>query len=277
MSSAINTSATALGRSASAGSYATAVGQSASASGNYATAVGRSASAGSYATAVGQSASASGTVATAVGRSASASGSSSIAVGYAASASDSATAVGRSATASADYATALGNSASASGDSSTALGSYAKADRYGQHATSNGHFTTAGDARHVVDVLRITTTDATGTELSADGATSGYITIAATRTMACTIRVAAHRTDVSGTAAAWAPIHAAITRDATGNCRLLGTPTGTGTTTMCDAGATTWTVAVTADSTNNRLAITVTGEAAKTIRWVATVEMAEVG
>ena len=46
---------------------------------------------------------------------------------------------------------------------------------------------------------------------------------------------------------------------------------------MCDAGAATWSVAVTADATNNRLAITVTGEADKTIRWVATVEMAEVG
>lgn len=36
-----------------------------------------------------------------------------------------------------------------------------------------------------------------------------------------------------------------------------------------DAGAATWAIAVSADTTNGALAVTVTGEAAKTIRWVA--------
>lgn len=43
-----------------------------------------------------------------------------------------------------------------------------------------------------------------------------------------------------------------------------------------DAGAATWTVAITADTTNGGLAVTVTGQAATTIRWVCKVETTEV-
>jgi hypothetical protein len=42
-----------------------------------------------------------------------------------------------------------------------------------------------------------------------------------------------------------------------------------------DAGAVTWVVAVTADTTNGGLAITVTGQAATTIRWVAQIRTTE--
>jgi hypothetical protein len=43
-----------------------------------------------------------------------------------------------------------------------------------------------------------------------------------------------------------------------------------------DAGAATWIVAITADTTNGGLAVTVTGQAATTIRWVAKLESTEV-
>jgi hypothetical protein len=43
-----------------------------------------------------------------------------------------------------------------------------------------------------------------------------------------------------------------------------------------DAGAASWVVAVTADTTNGGLAVTVTGQAATTIRWVAKLESTEV-
>jgi hypothetical protein len=43
-----------------------------------------------------------------------------------------------------------------------------------------------------------------------------------------------------------------------------------------DAGASTWTVAITADTTNGGLAVTVTGQASTTIRWVAKLESTEV-
>ena len=44
----------------------------------------------------------------------------------------------------------------------------------------------------------------------------------------------------------------------------------------CSAGATAWVVAVTADTTNGGLAVTVTGVASTTIRWVAKLETTEV-
>jgi hypothetical protein len=43
-----------------------------------------------------------------------------------------------------------------------------------------------------------------------------------------------------------------------------------------DAGASSWIVAITADTTNGGLAVTVTGQAATTIRWVAKLESTEV-
>jgi hypothetical protein len=43
-----------------------------------------------------------------------------------------------------------------------------------------------------------------------------------------------------------------------------------------DAGASTWVVAITADTTNGGLAVTVTGQASTTIRWVAKLESTEV-
>ena len=55
---------------------------------------------------------------------------------------------------------------------------------------------------------------------------------------------------------------------------LVGTATVTSS--YADAGASTWTVAVSADTTNGCLAVTVTGQAATTIRWVANIETTEV-
>ena len=55
---------------------------------------------------------------------------------------------------------------------------------------------------------------------------------------------------------------------------LVGTPTVTKV--FADAGAAAWTIALTADTTNGGGVITVTGEAAKTIRWVSNIDSAEV-
>jgi hypothetical protein len=54
---------------------------------------------------------------------------------------------------------------------------------------------------------------------------------------------------------------------------LVGTPTVTSL--YGDAGASTWSVAVTADTTNAALKITVTGQASTTIRWVAQIRTTE--
>jgi len=42
-----------------------------------------------------------------------------------------------------------------------------------------------------------------------------------------------------------------------------------------DAGATTWTIGLTADTTNGGLTITATGEAAKLIQWVGNIDCSE--
>ena len=52
--------------------------------------------------------------------------------------------------------------------------------------------------------------------------------------------------------------------------------TATVTSNYADAGASTWDVTATADTTNGCLAITVTGQASTTIRWVASIETTEV-
>jgi hypothetical protein len=54
---------------------------------------------------------------------------------------------------------------------------------------------------------------------------------------------------------------------------LVGTPSATSL--YADTGAATWSIAVTADTTNGGLAITVTGAAATTIRWVAQIRTTE--
>jgi hypothetical protein len=56
--------------------------------------------------------------------------------------------------------------------------------------------------------------------------------------------------------------------------RLVGTPQLNRV--AADANASTWTIALTADTTNGGLAVTVTGVAATTIRWVAKIETTEV-
>jgi hypothetical protein len=61
---------------------------------------------------------------------------------------------------------------------------------------------------------------------------------------------------------------------AAANTALIGTPTKT--VYGEDSGTSTWDVNVTADTTNGRPNISVTGEASKTIRWVANIRMTKV-
>lgn len=76
-----------------------------------------------------------------------------------------------------------------------------------------------------------------------------------------------------GDTARWT-IDGAIKRgDTAASTAMVGTPTVTRT--HNDAGAAGWTVAVTADTTNGAIAVTVTGAAATTIRWVAKIETTE--
>ena len=77
----------------------------------------------------------------------------------------------------------------------------------------------------------------------------------------------------AGNTARWT-INGAIKRGANAaSTAMVGTPTVT--MTHNDAGAAAWTVAVTADTTNGGIAVTVTGAASTTIRWVAKINTTE--
>lgn len=176
--------------------------------------------------------------------------------------------------------------AEGSNTSTTALyahaeGRYALASRIAQHSKASGRFAATGDAQLANFVAWRSTTDATASILSFDGSgtvaavgsSTNVLTLAIKTVYKFRIEVTARRTDTEGTVAGWT-IEGVIARETGGNARIVGSNI---TTKWADTGAATWTVTCTADTTNQCLAITVTGEAAKTIRWVAALYTVEVG
>lgn len=156
----------------------------------------------------------------------------------------------------ADYATVAG-------------GRQAHARLYGQQAAAAGKFSARGDAQRSDYVLRGATSDGTQTELFLDGA-SQRLAIQDDTTWFFEVRIAARRTDANGESAAYI-LQGCIDRNA-GTVALVGSVT----TTVLAEDTAAWDVAATADDTNKALAVKVTGEAGKAIRWVAHVGTVEV-
>ena len=122
-----------------------------------------------------------------------------------------------------------------------------------------------------------TTTAAVATELFTDGS-STQITMTAEKTTVFYILLGARQTAGSGgtvgDSALWR-IEGAIKRDDSDTTAILGTVVTTPL--AADTGAADWSVAVTADDTNEALCIKCTGETNKTINWVASVSLTEAG
>jgi hypothetical protein len=120
------------------------------------------------------------------------------------------------------------------------------------------------------------TTDATATVLTSNSsaaATTNQVTLPNNSAYSFSGEVIAGVTG-AGDAARWT-IDGAIKRGANaGTTAMIGTPTVT--MTHFDAGAATWVVAVTADTTNGCITVTFTGAAATTIRVVAKIQTTEV-
>jgi hypothetical protein len=221
------------------------------------------------------------------GRNSVSSGYCSYAQGDAATANtDAAHAEGSGTTASGIASHAEGSSCVASGTNSHAQGAYAVASRRGQHAQGMVYFSAAGDAQANTFMTGALTTDATplplyfySTDTSATltGANTNVLTIPVNRAHQFRIGVVARRSDVSGDAAGWT-FTGLIARGSSGNsAAFVGT---TQVQTWGTSSAAAWDVTVsidTTDATNNYLKIVATGEAAKTIRWVARIETVEVG
>ncbi len=151
-----------------------------------------------------------------------------------------------------------------------ALGYYSTCSRYGETAVNiDGQSTYKNQA--IQGRLTIQTTDATATELLAAGYAGQRFTIRASSHFAFKGIVIA-RDNVNNAGMSW-KIEGMIKRDGAGNTALVGTPTVTE---IAKDGVLAWSVAITADDVNEALIITVTGEAAKTIRWAAVLEGVEV-
>ena len=205
---------------------------------------------------VGPSANAS--YAIAIGNYADATGANCIAIGGHATDADSADCT-------AANAISIGVKTLASGVDSVAIGNRATATDVGEFAYASGYFAAVGDAQTSMYVLRNQTTNATQTELFTNGSSTG-ISVATDSTVFYRISIAARRTDADNESAAYV-IEGCIDNNA-GTTALVG---GLGTKTVVAEDTVAWDVTVTADNTNNEINILVTGEASKTIRWVATV------
>jgi len=138
---------------------------------------------------------------------------------------------------------------------------------YGQTLASQS-FAATGDAQTSVLVARVQTTDATPTALTIAGTTR--ISIPTDTTYCFSALVVARRTDADNESAGY-KIEGVIDNNA-GTTALVGSPTVT----VLGEDTAAWDVAASADNTNDALQITVTGENAKTIRWVGRVTLVEV-
>ena len=135
--------------------------------------------------------------------------------------------------------------------------------------------TTVGSAQGSLLIIGKQTTDATATALTSDGgAASAGNQVILPNNSAYFFRgeVISGKT-AGGDAKGWT-IEGVIKRGANAaSTALVGTPTVTSS--FADAGASTWTIAVTADTTNGGLRVTFTGQASTTIRTVAQIRTTE--
>ena len=272
---------------ANVGSYSSAMGTQTKASGFAAHAQNQlTVASGSASHAEGVSTTASGTASHAEGNTTAASGTHSHAEGNSTTASGGgAHAEGTSTIASGSSAHAEGTGSQATGNFSSAGGRESLASRYSQRAFAAGAFAAYGDSQAAQMVVKKITTDATpvtlraggdGDAIAINGAGINVLTVLASRAYQLKISTVARRTDVQGEAAGWT-WEGVINRDTTGSAYIVGTPI---TAAWGTAGAAAWDLAVsinTTDATSNYVAVIVTGEAGKTIRWVAKMEWTEVG
>ena len=136
----------------------------------------------------------------------------------------------------------------------------------GAFVFGGGTFANVGDAQSTVYVIKIETTNATATAMTSMGS-SLFIPNDTTWAFKCLIVA---RNVNSSTESAAYEVTGCIDRESGGTVALVGTPTVT----VIAEDVAAWNVAVSAGT--NNLVINCTGEAAKTIRWVGRLELAEV-
>ena len=142
----------------------------------------------------------------------------------------------------------------------------------GDIVISFADFGSVGDAQAAAFAMRVQTTDATPTELEVTP--GNFIVLVDDSSYIFDCQIVARNTGSDTQTAAFS-LTGVIRRGAgVGTTTVVGTPVLT--VLAQDAGAVTWTCSFTADTTNGRPNIAVTGEAAKTINWVANTRMTKV-
>ena len=199
----------------------------------------------------------------------------SLAIGWQARAGNNfAVAIGQSTRTLGSNGVAIGQNAQAPVANSIAFGRDAISDIQGKMAFGSGLFSAIGDAQFGIFVLRSDTTDATPEALTTNNSTAGttnQIILPNNSAYFFSGTIIARQDAASGTGMGAWEIKGAIRREGSAATTTLvkstiddfNVPAG-------------WAVALTADTTNGGLAITVTGSAATNIRWVATVSTSEV-
>ena len=286
LAQATSSYSTAVGtRSVASGTGATAIGRLTDATGINSLAIGYNAQAinGERATALTNSyASGTDSFAAAIANNTSSYGATSansIAIGYQAKAGPStfAVAIGTASNASGTGSLALGYNSLASGNYTTTVGIFGQALEERKVAISGGGFAARGDAQSGIFVLRSDTTSATPealTTTNSAASTSNQIILPNNSAYAFSGTIIARQQASAGSEYASWEIKGALLRDGSAATTVLGN--GIQNKLFASAGASAWDIALTADTTNGGLAITVTGAAATNIRWVATVNTSEV-
>jgi hypothetical protein len=166
---------------------------------------------------------------------------------------------------------AIGSGSATSAANGFAVGAGSLASTIGQKAFANGSFGGSGDAQTSLYVARNITTDATLTELFLDGSATQLV-MPNNSVFTFDILVAARRTDATGGGAAYRFVGVARKDTTAGSVTFIGTPSKT----VIGETNAAWDAAVSVDTTSGAFRVRVTGEAAKTIRWVATIQTTEV-
>ena len=273
---ATNTASVALGLSRSGGSHATSM-NTVTSSTSYG-ALGENSIAGQYiakasgtrAIAFGNESQATNTNSIAMGNSTLASGSGALALGNDAHATNTnSSSIGSSSRATGNTSLAM-NSGNAAGERSTAIGLQSLANEYGKFAFASGYFAANGDAQGGQFILRADTTDATATVLTTNNSTAASTNQIVAASDTC-ITFDGTITAMQNGAQAYASwkIEGLLVNDG-------GTTTLANSATTVIQNLSNWGMALSADNTNNALAITVTGEASHNIRWVANIRTTEV-
>tara|TARA_R110000787_G_scaffold57934_1_gene132061 strand:- start:1133 stop:1951 length:819 start_codon:yes stop_codon:yes gene_type:complete len=218
----------------------------------------------------------------------SATGSGSVAIGGSARAySTDSLAIGLQSYASGTKATALGYASSASGTGSIAIGNstataflgssfgeYALSESQGKYSYASGRFgSTEGSAQTGTYVLRADTTDATPEGLTTRNnggvQSDNQVNLPNNSAYAFSGTIVGRESAASGTECAAWKVEGLIRREGSASTTVL---VNSATTVLNNAPS--WGMALSADTTNGALQITVTG-AAKTIRWVGAITTTE--